>query len=187
MSTTTITPAPKTSGDEIPWNKHQHQHLTPGDWVTSIIIYGLIALAVIAVLYPLWFVVIASFSNPNKVAAGDVLLLPKGITFVGYAKVFANARIWRGYLNTIIYSVVGTAVNLAVTIPCAFALSRKEFKPRRVILFLFTVTMFIAGGLIPNYLLYKQLGLLNSMWVFILPGAVSVYNVIVARSFFETS
>ena len=187
MSTTTVTPAPKTSGDEIPWNKHQHQHLTPGDWVTSIIIYGLIALAVIAVLYPLWFVVIASFSNPNKVATGDVLLLPKGITFVGYAKVFANARIWRGYLNTIIYSVVGTAVNLAVTIPCAFALSRKEFKPRRVILFLFTVTMFIAGGLIPNYLLYKQLGLLNSMWVFILPGAVSVYNVIVARSFFETS
>ena len=116
-----------------------------------------------------------------------MLLLPKGITFVGYAKVFANARIWRGYLNTIIYSVVGTALNLAVTIPCAFALSRKEFKPRRVILFLFTVTMFIAGGLIPNYLLYKQLGLLNSMWVFILPGAVSVYNVIVARSFFETS
>ncbi len=187
MSTTTVTPAPKTSGDEIPWNKHQHQHLTPGDWVASIIIYGLITLAVIAVLYPLWFVVIASFSNPNKVAAGDVFLLPKGVTFVGYAKVFANARIWRGYLNTIIYSVVGTAVNLAVTIPCAFALSRKEFKPRRVILFLFTVTMFIAGGLIPNYLLYKQLGLLNSMWVFILPGAVSVYNVIVARSFFETS
>ena len=187
MSTTTVTPAPKTSGDEISWNKHQRQHLTPGDWVASIIIYGLITLAVIAVLYPLWFVVIASFSNPNKVAAGDVLLLPKGITFVGYAKVFANARIWRGYLNTIIYSVVGTALNLAVTIPCAFALSRKEFKPRRVILFLFTVTMFIAGGLIPNYLLYKQLGLLNSMWVFILPGAVSVYNVIVARSFFETS
>ncbi len=187
MSTTTVTPAPKTSGDEIPWNKHQHQHLTPGDWVASIIIYGLITLAVIAVLYPLWFVVIASFSNPNKVAAGDVFLLPKGVTFVGYAKVFANARIWRGYLNTIIYSVVGTAVNLAVTIPCAFALSRKEFKPRRVILFLFTVTMFIAGGLIPNYLLYKQLGLLNSMWVFILPGAVSVNNVIVARSFFETS
>lgn len=187
MSATTAVPAPKTSGNEIPWNKHQRQHLTPGDWVASIIIYGLIALAVIAVIYPLWFVIVASFSDPNKVAAGDVFLLPKGITFVGYAKVFANARIWRGYLNTIIYSVVGTAVNLAVTIPCAFALSRKEFKPRRVILFLFTVTMFISGGLIPNYLLYKQLGLLNSMWVFILPGAVSVYNVIVARSFFETS
>ena len=80
----------------------------------------------------------------------------------------------RGYLNTIIYSVVGTAVNMAVTIPCAFALSRREFKPRRVIMFLFTVTMFISGGLIPNYLLYKALGINNTMWVFILPGAVSV-------------
>ena len=99
----------------------------------------------------------------------------------------ANHRIWQGYLNTIIYSVVGTAVNMAVTIPCAFALSRREFKPRRVIMFLFTVTMFISGGLIPNYLLYKALGINNTMWVFILPGAVSVYNVIVARSFFETS
>ena len=120
-------------------------------------------------------------------AGGEVTLLPKGVTFVGYAKVFANHRIWQGYLNTIIYSVVGTAVNMAVTIPCAFALSRREFKPRRVIMFLFTVTMFISGGLIPNYLLYKALGINNTMWVFILPGAVSVYNVIVARSFFETS
>ena len=136
---------------------------------------------------PLWFVVIASFSDPNAVAGGEVTLLPKGVTFVGYAKVFANHRIWQGYLNTIIYSVVGTAVNMAVTIPCAFALSRREFKPRRVIMFLFTVTMFISGGLIPNYLLYKALGINNTMWVFILPGAVSVYNVIVARSFFETS
>ena len=76
---------------------------------------------------------------------------------------------------------------MVVTIPCAFALSRSEWKPRRVILFLFTVTMFFSGGLIPNYLLFKQMGILNSMWVFILPGAVSVYNVIVARSFFETS
>ena len=141
----------------------------------------------VAVLYPLWFVVIASFSDPNAVAGGEVTLLPKGVTFVGYAKVFANHRIWQGYLNTIIYSVVGTAVNMAVTIPCAFALSRREFKPRRVIMFLFTVTMFISGGLIPNYLLYKALGINNTMWVFILPGAVSVYNVIVARSFFETS
>ncbi len=126
-------------------------------------------------------------SHPNAVAGGEVTLLPKGVTFVGYAKVFANHRIWQGYLNTIIYSVVGTAVNMAVTIPCAFALSRRELKPRRVIMFLLTVTMFISGGLIPNYLLYKALGINNTMWVFILPGAVSVYNVIVARSFFETS
>lgn len=173
--------------NDIPWNKHVRQKQKPGDLAVSGIINVLLLLTIVAVLYPLWFVVIASFSNPNAVAGGEVLLLPKGVTFVGYAKVFANQRIWQGYLNTIIYSVVGTAVNMAVTIPCAFALSRREFEPRRVIMFLFTVTMFIAGGLIPNYLLYKSLGINNSMWVFILPGAVSVYNVIVARSFFETS
>ncbi|MBM6699595.1 carbohydrate ABC transporter permease [Bifidobacterium pullorum subsp. saeculare] len=182
--------APKVAGSgsgDIPWNKHVRQKKTPGDWVVTIVIDVLLLLVVLAVLYPLWFVVIASFSNPNAVAAGNVTLLPKDVTFVGYEKVFSNNRIWQGYLNTIIYSVVGTAVNMAVTIPCAFALSRREFKPRRVIMFLFTVTMFIAGGLIPNYLLYKSLGINNTMWVFILPGAVSVYNVIVARSFFETS
>ena len=111
----------------------------------------------------------------------------RGIDFAGYAKILDDARIWTGYKNTIIYSVVGTIVNMLVTLPVAFALSRREFKARRVILFLFTFTMFFAGGLIPSYLLFKDLGILNSMWVFILPGAVNVYNVIIARSFFETS
>ena len=186
MSATT-TGAVAQSKNDIPWNKHVRQKKTPGDLAVDFVIVLLLVFTVVAVLYPLWFVVIASFSDPNAVAGGEVTLLPKGVTFVGYAKVFANHRIWQGYLNTIIYSVVGTAVNMAVTIPCAFALSRREFEPRRVIMFLFTVTMFISGGLIPNYLLYKALGINNTMWVFILPGAVSVYNVIVARSFFETS
>jgi len=186
MSATT-TGAVAQSKNDIPWNKHVRQKKTPGDLAVDFVIVLLLVFTVVAVLYPLWFVVIASFSDPNAVAGGEVTLLPKGVTFVGYAKVFANHRIWQGYLNTIIYSVVGTAVNMAVTIPCAFALSRREFNPRRVIMFLFTVTMFISGGLIPNYLLYKALGINNTMWVFILPGAVSVYNVIVARSFFETS
>ena len=186
MSATTTGVVSRNTND-IPWNKHVRQKKTPADWAVDFVIVLLLVFTVVAVLYPLWFVVIASFSDPNAVAGGEVNLLPKGVTFVGYAKVFTNHRIWQGYLNTIIYSVVGTAVNMAVTIPCAFALSRREFKPRRVIMFLFTVTMFVSGGLIPNYLLYKALGINNTMWVFILPGAVSVYNVIVARSFFETS
>ena len=167
MSATT-TGAVSQSKNDIPWNKHVRQKKTPGDLAVDFVIVLLLVFTVVAVLYPLWFVVIASFSNPNAVAGGEVSLLPKGVTFAGYAKVFTNHRIWQGYLNTIIYSVV-------------------EFKPRRVIMFLFTVTMFVSGGLIPNYLLYKALGINNTMWVFILPGAVSVYNVIVARSFFETS
>ncbi len=176
-----------TTSEKIPWNPKVHYKKKPSDWVAIIIIYGLLILTVIATIYPLWFVLISSISDPAAASNGQVVLLPKGITWGGYQKVFENSQIWNGYKNTLIYCVLGTAVNMVVTIPCAFALSRAEFKPRRVILFLFTVTMFFSGGLIPSYLLYKQMGILNSMWVFILPGAVSVYNVIVARSFFETS
>ena len=121
------------------------------------------------------------------VSTGKLTLLPIGTTFAGYARVFGDSRIWQGYLNTIIYTVVGTGVNLLVTLPAAFALSRREFRPRRVIMFLMTFTMYFSGGLIPSYLLFKNLNLLDSMWVFILPGAVSVWNLIIARSFFETS
>ncbi|MBD3689014.1 carbohydrate ABC transporter permease [Nanchangia anserum] len=158
-----------------------------GDLVITLAIGVILCLVVIAVLYPLWFIVISSISDPNAVASGQVRLLPKMPTFEGYSRIFDEPRIWQGYRNTILYSVLGTALNMIVTIPAAFALSRAEFKARRLILFLFAFTMFFSGGLIPSYLLYSQLGLLNSMWVFILPGAVSVYNVIVARSFFETS
>ena len=118
MSATT-TGAVAQSKNDIPWNKHVRQKKTPGDLAVDFVIVLLLVFTVVAVLYPLWFVVIASFSDPNAVAGGEVTLLPKGVTFVGYAKVFANHRIWQGYLNTIIYSVVGTAVNMAVTIHCA--------------------------------------------------------------------
>lgn len=179
--------APRASGDGIPWNKKQRQTRTAGDWVVDIIIWVLVAAVVIAVLYPLWFIIISSISDPNAVAGGRVSWLPVDVTFAGFQRIFEESSIWVGYRNMLIYSIVGTAVNMIVTIPVAFALSRAEFKPRRVILFLFTVTMFFSGGLIPSYMLYRDLGILNTWWVFILPGAVSVYNVIVARSFFETS
>jgi putative aldouronate transport system permease protein len=139
------------------------------------------------VTYPLWFIVIASFSDPRAVATGQVTLLPRGLGFEGYGLILDDNRIWTGYRNTIIYSVLGTALNLLVTLPAAFAMSRREFKPRRIIMFLFAFTMFFGGGLIPSFLLIKQLGLLNTMWVFILPGAYSVFNMIIARSFFESS
>ncbi len=163
------------------------QHKTASDRVVDIAIAVIITLIVLAIIYPLWFIVIASFSQPDAVASGQVILLPKGVSFSGYAKILSDSRIWIGYRNTILYTLVGTAVNLVVTIPAAFALSRREFKPRRIIMFLFAFTMFFSGGLIPSYLLIKQLGLLNSMWVFILPGAFGVYNMIIARSFFESS
>lgn len=159
----------------------------PGDRVIDVIIVVIITAIVLAVIYPLWFIIIASFSSPSAVASGSLSVFPQGFRFDGYEMIFRDSRIWVGYRNSIVYAVVGTSLNLLVTIPAAFALSRREFAPRRVLLFVFAFTMFFSGGLIPNYLLYKDLGLLNSMWVFILPGALSVFNLIIARSFFDTS
>lgn len=152
-----VAPAVKTANDEIPWNPKVRQKKQPADYVVDFLIGLLVVAVVIVVLYPLWFIVIASFSNASLVSQGGVTLFPKGIDFAGYAKILDDARIWTGYKNTIIYSVVGTIVNMLVTLPVAFALSRREFKARRVILFLFTFTMFFAGGLIPSYLLFKDL------------------------------
>ncbi|WP_394854685.1 carbohydrate ABC transporter permease [Bifidobacterium fermentum] len=178
---------PSNKREIIAWNRHRRQDRTVSDWIVDSIIAIIVIAVIVAIIYPLWFIIIASFSSPTAVSIGDVTFWPKGTSLTGYAKILTDTRIWMGYRNTLLYSIVGTAVNLLVTIPAAYALSRREFKPRRIIMFLFTFTMFFSGGLIPSYLLMKQLGLINSMWVFILPGAFSVYNMIIARSFFETS
>lgn len=175
------------SSANIPENKRHINQRTASDWVIDIIIWILVAFVIIAIIYPLWFVIIASVSNQTLVNNGQVLVWPKGFSWYGYEQIFHDSRIWNGYLNTIIYSGVGTALNLIVTLPAAFALSRSEFRGRRLIMLFFTITMFVNGGLIPTYLLYKQVGLIDSWLVFIIPTAVNVYNLIIARSFFETS
>lgn len=141
----------------------------------------------IVIAYPMYFIIIASVSNSTAVNTGLVTIIPKGFGLYGFQKVLSDSRIWIGYRNTLIYSIGGTAINLLITLPTAFVLSRPEFKPRRFLMLFFTFTMFFNGGLIPTYLLYRQLGLVDSMWVFIIPGALNVYNLIIARSFFETS
>ncbi|MEQ4720541.1 carbohydrate ABC transporter permease [Nonomuraea sp. B19D2] len=160
---------------------------TPGD-VVFMLALGAICVAVLfAVIYPVYFVVIASVSNPSLISTGEVWLWPKGISFFGYEQIFNDDRIWTGYRNTLLYSVVGTALNLVVTIPAAYALSRPEFRPRRILMLFFVFTLFFNGGLIPTYLLYRDLGLLDNWLVFVLPSAVNVYNLIIARAFFEHS
>lgn len=139
------------------------------------------------IAYPLYFVVIASISDSNMVSKGLVTLFPKNISFYGFGKILQDERIWTGYRNTLIYTLGGTIINLVFTLPAAYALSRQEFKVRKPLMFIFTFTMFFNGGLIPTYLLYKEVGLIDSMWVFIIPSAINVYNLIIARSFFETS
>lgn len=159
----------------------------PTDILIDIVMYLVIAFAVIITVYPVYFVVIASFSDPTAVSNGEVLLLPKGITTLGYSKIFEDSRIWTGYKNTVIYTILGTLFSLICTIPAAYSLSRKELPFKGIIMFFFTFTMFFGGGLIPTYFLMQDLHLVNTFWVMIIPFSVSVYNVIVTRTFFQST
>ncbi|MGO4545825.1 carbohydrate ABC transporter permease [Paenibacillus sp. 2TAB23] len=148
-------------------------------------IYVLVAFIIVA--YPVIYMISASISDPKLVGSGEMWLLPKGITFEGYERVFQNASIWRGYGNTILYTVVGTAINLFVTLPAAYALSRKDFAGRNFFMGMFMVTMFFGGGLVPSYLLIKELGMVDTIWAIVIPSAASIWNIIVARTFFQSS
>lgn len=160
---------------------------TKGDKAFLAVMYVILTVALVVVAYPLIYIISASISNPNVVASGEMWLLPKEITFEGYKRVFEDAAIWNGYLNTIIYTAVGTAVNLAVTLPAAYAMSRRDMAGRNLFMGLFMVTMFFSGGLVPTYLIVKNLGLVNTMWALILPAATSVWNLIVCRTFFQST
>ncbi|EPH87295.1 carbohydrate ABC transporter permease [Enterococcus casseliflavus] len=160
---------------------------TRADKIFLIFVYVFLAISLLIVLYPLIYIVSASISNPHLVNSGEMWLLPKGITFEGYRTLLGNSSIWRGYLNTIYYTVLGTSINLLVTLPCAYALSREDFYGRRAFTNFMLVTMFLSGGLIPSYLLIRSLGMLNTVWALVIPGAVSVYNVVVTRTFFQST
>ncbi|TRZ38467.1 carbohydrate ABC transporter permease [Niallia circulans] len=160
---------------------------TKSDIVFDTFIFILCLFIFLLVAYPLYFVVIASVSDSTLVSTGQVTLYPKGFSLFGYKEIFNDSRIWVGYKNTIIYTVLGTFVNLLLTLPAAYVLSRQDFKARRFLMFIFVVTMFFNGGLIPTYLLMKELSLINNMWVFILPFSVNVFNLIITRTFFESS
>ena len=133
----------------------------------------------------MFFVVIASFSDSKLVLTGQTFFLPKGLTLEGYRQVFADPRIWTGLRNTIAYTVVGTLFSLITTLLGAYALSRKELVGRKFFMVFFTITMFFGGGMIPNYILMKDLKLIDTFWVMILPGLIGVYNMILARTFMQ--
>ena len=160
--------------------------LTVGDRVFNAVNLILMILILAIIIYPLWFVVIASFSDSASVLAGEVWLWPKGFHLDSYRRVFANSQIRTGCLNTIIYTILGTFVNLVGTVALAYPLSRRDFAGRNVIMLFLTITMFFNGGMIPTYLVYRQIGIVNTPWVMILTGAVSVYNTILVRTFFQS-
>lgn len=157
------------------------------DIIYDTILFILLSLVFLVVAYPLYFVIISSVSDPIAVSNGEVTFYPIGFTLDGYREVFKTNTVVRGFLNSLLYTVCGVSVNLLVTLPTGYALSRKDFALKKFVTFFYMLTMFIGGGMMPTYLIVKQTGLLNSMWALIIPGAMGVYNMIVAKTFFSTN
>ena len=165
--------------------------LTRQDRILNAVLYVLLSLILLAVAYPLFFVLIASISDPVLVNTGKVWIIPRGVTLDGYAKIVQHQDLLRGYRNSLAYATLGTLLNLGLTLTAAYALSRRDLPGRNGIMLYLTFTMFFSGGLIPTFLLIRDLGLYNSFWIMILPAggsalhlAVSVFNIIIARTFF---
>lgn len=167
--------------------RHQRIHLTKGDRIYYGISYTVVVLLLLIILYPLIFIISASFSSGSAVASGKVVLLPVEFSTMSYQTVFKYEGVFIGYRNTIFYTVAGTIINIIVTMSCAYPLARRNFQGRKFFTMLFTFTMIFSGGMIPSYLNMSNLGLLNTVWAMLLPSAMSVYNMIVARTFIQNS
>ncbi len=158
-----------------------------GDKVFYAFNYVFLGLMALIILYPLYFIIIAAISDPDAVLAGEVFLYPVKITFSGFVKILERTDVWRGYLNTIIYTVITVVLSLIVTIPAGWALSRKTLAGKKFFMIYFIIPMFFGGGLIPFYNVMSNLGLVNTMWAVILPSILSVWNLFMTRTFFESS
>lgn len=157
------------------------------DLVYDGIIFCILTIVFLLVAYPLYFIIISSVSNPEAVSSGKVILWPVGFTFAGYREVFENREVIRGFVNSLLYTFTGVMLNLSVTLPTAYALSRDRFGGKKFVTIFYMLTMFVSGGMIPTYLVVKNMQLLDTMGALIFPGALGVYNMIVARTFFKSN
>ena len=155
-----------------------------GDRIFGAVVFVIVTLLMLIVLYPLVYVLSCSVSSPTAVGAGEVVLLPKGFTLMGYKRVFQEPDILLGYKNTLFYTIIGTAINLFATVPAGYMLSKKEVPGRNLFMFLFMFTMYFSGGMIPSFLLVKSLHLYDTRAVLVILGAFSTYNCIICRTFF---
>lgn len=160
---------------------------TRGDKVFGVINAIFIVFITIITLYPLIYVCSASISSPASVTSGRMWLWPTDITLEGYKRILKNSEIWMGYVNTIFYTVINVVISLAVTLPAAYALTVKSLPGRKFIVFVFSVTMFFSGGMIPLYVVCRNLGLVNTLWAVILPSATSMWYIILTRTFFQST
>ncbi|MGM7719377.1 carbohydrate ABC transporter permease [Metabacillus sp. Hm71] len=160
---------------------------TRSDRIFTVVNYTILSILLVVFLYPLIFIISSSFSSTEAVLSGKVWLWPVDFSLEGYKAVFNYKSVWTGYGNSLFYTVVGTLINIVMTILAAYPLSRKEFYGRNFFMFLFFFTTLFNGGLIPTYLLIKELGMLDTRWAMIIPGALSVFNVIVTRTYLKTT
>ena len=156
------------------------------DRLTNTVINIILVLIGLICLYPIWFVLIASISNPSAIANGEVIFLPKDITFKAYEAIKNYPEIFLGYRNSLFYMFFGTGITLLGILPCAYALSRKELVGRKFWNILIVISMYFSGGIIPTYLLHKTIGWLDTVWVLVIPGLFTAYFLILARSSFES-
>lgn len=149
------------------------------------LIYVVLFIILIVVLYPLVFIVSSSFSSPQAVIAGKVWLWPVEPTFKGYTAIFNNPRIWTGYTNSLIYTGAGTLISVFLTIAIAYPLSKRTFHGRTLLMYMIMITMIFSGGLIPYYLTVKAMGLIDTRWALLIPQAIAVWQVFIAKTFFQ--
>ena len=153
------------------------------DAVCTVLLLGL----TLMILYPIYYILIASISDPFEIAAGNVILLPKKVNMDAYKSLWGNSRIWIGYRNSLLYTLVGTFLNLCVTLPAGYALSRRNLFGRSAVMLFFVFTMYFSGGLIPTYLVIRNLNMINTPWAVLLPQVLNVFNLIIVKSFFEST
>lgn len=153
----------------------------------DVVIYVVLSIIMLMLLYPIYFVLIASFSEPYEVVAGNVVFWLKGFSIESYKNVFTNSKIWVGYANTLYYTFFGTILNLVLTIPAAYALSKPYMWKRNWITTFFIIPMYFSGGLLPTYLQVRDLGLLNKSYTLVILSGLSIYNLVVARTYFQSS
>ncbi len=157
------------------------------DKLVYFINYVLLTIFLIIVLYPIIYIISCSFSSGDALMSGKVKLIPVDFTLQSYRAVFKYQSIWVGYRNSFIYAIIGTVISMVLTLLAAYPLSRDDFRGKKIFTVIILFTMMFSGGLIPSYLLIKALNLMDTMWAIVLPGAVSAYNVIVARTFFDNT
>ena len=167
----------------VQFSAANRRRISSGDRRFYTIVHIILIFLAMIVLYPLLYILASSFSSASAVSQGKVFIWPVDFSLAGYKRVFEYERVWVGYRNTIFYTIVGTVVNVAMTLICAYPLARKGLPHKGLFSFLFTFTMMFGGGLIPTYLVVRSLGMVNTIWAMIIPGALSVYQMIIVRTF----